>query len=76
MCMYAKPDPGWDSVYSRRLDGKCQVPEQRKAKRHMEINQIIVVHADVALEYHNGHIVKASVNKPSDTIFSEKGTRQ
>lgn len=42
-----------------------------------EINQIIMVYTNAALKYRNGKTEeKASVNKPYDTISSEKRTRQ
>lgn len=37
-----KPDSSWDSVYSLRMDSKCQVPEQQKAKKYIKTNQIII----------------------------------
>lgn len=39
-----KLDPKWSSIYSIKLDGKCQVPEKLKAKGYMGINQIIPLH--------------------------------
>lgn len=37
-----KPDSSWDSVYSLRMDSKCQVPGQQKAKKYIKTNQIII----------------------------------